>query len=181
MFNLASRIALFGALLIGVLSGFPAPADAAGDVQVPFTATFSTVDTYYTNADGCPSPLCFRETGSGTATQLGSMTSNGGGFVTSRTVLDATHVKYTLHETHTLTGANGDSITFEGNSSAIQDLSTGAISAPAWQYTITHGTGRFAGATGSGLNYGTQQANSAGTGATGTFTCTGTISSPGAH
>jgi len=91
---------------------------------------------------------------------------------------DATHLQVTTIETHTLTGANGDSITLAATTTGIEDLTTGAV-VDTGSYTIVGGTGRFAGASGSGTISGTQQANSAGTGLTGTFTFTGTISSVG--
>ena len=180
MSRVSSRFAFAITLLLATLwwsTGTILPAYAAADSQVPFTATFSTVDTLYTA--GCPGPACFGETGSGTATLLGAITTTGIGVVTSQTLVDPTHMRYTINEEHTLTGANGDSITFRGTSAAVQDLSAGTFVVPPWQYTITSGTGRYAGATGSGLNYGSTQLNSAGTAATGTFTSTGTVSSVG--
>jgi hypothetical protein len=178
MSRFPSRIAL---AITGLLAGLGwsvatvLPAHATN--QVPLKATFTTVDTIYTG-NGCPS-VCFLETGSGQSTHLGAITSTGTGVVLSQTMLDPTHVQFTIAEQHTLTGANGDSITAVGTSTVNQDLSTGAFVVPPWSYTITQGTGRYAGATGSGLNSGSTQLNSAGTAATGTFTFDGTISTVG--
>ena len=172
-----SRRTALGLVALAALLALAGPvrhADA-GD-QVPFWATLEVVDTLYT--DGCPS-ICFSGTGSGTATHLGNITSTGAGVVISATPADPTHLVFTSSEVHTLTGANGDSITLAGTTIAIQDLETGAVVVPPWSYTITGGTGRYAGATGSGMTEGTLQLNAAGTELTGAFTFTGSISSVG--
>jgi hypothetical protein len=150
MSRLVSSIAI-AVTAFALVLGTPRIVDASS--QVPFNATITTVDTLY--SVGCPS-ICFTETGSGTASQLGAITSSGGGVVTAQTFPDPTHLKLTLSERHTLTGANGDSITVVGTSSAIGDLTTGAVVVLPWHYTITSGTGQYAGATGSGTISGTQ-------------------------
>ena len=177
--SLSRRTAL-GLVALAALLALASPvrhADA-GD-QVPFQATLTVVDTVnYDHHDGCPS-ICFSGTGAGTATHLGQITSTGNGVVVDATPSDPTHLVVTTSEVHTLTGANGDSITLAGTSVAIQDLETGAVVVPPWSYTITGGTGRHAGATGSGMTEGTLQLNAAGTELTGAFTFTGSISTVG--
>ena len=64
------------------------------------------------------------------------------------------HLIIRTNESHTLTAANGDTLTLTVSSIGIEDLATGIIRVVG-RYSVTGGTGRFAGATGSGEVTGT--------------------------
>jgi hypothetical protein len=146
---------------------------ASASTQIPFKARQTVTDVVV----ACPS-LCFQEQGSGTAALLGRFTSTGSGTATAVTPLDATHLTITTNESHMLTAANGDTVTLAVSSNGIEDLATGIIRVVG-TYTVTGGTGRFTGATGTGEVTGILRPASALNSLVGTFTWAGTISSVG--
>jgi hypothetical protein len=171
------RIGVAGVALLAALAAVPRPASATS--QVPFSATIAE---QVTGAAFCPPTqtryLCVDGTGSGQATHLGAMSESyvvrvdtSGGFPPVSGSACGTEVR-----TSTLTAANGDQITLAGPGQACGSTVTGQGTAhDAW--VVSGGTGRFAGATGSGTDLASINALTNPTTSVTIFT--GTISSPG--
>ncbi|HEU5424715.1 MAG TPA: hypothetical protein VFU72_14315 [Nitrolancea sp.] len=155
------------AALLGLALLTPLQASAA--LLVPFQAT---VYEHYTVSVCAPDTRCITATGSGEATQLGQVTQTS----TVRVDLNPAHaVNGCVPETRetVLVASNGDELTMSAGgwgcpaSSSAQD-----------QYTVTGGTGRFQGATGSGMDVNVHTLSSA-SGGVAVTTYSGTLSSPG--
>lgn len=148
------------ALAVGVFAVTPA---RAGD-QVPFKATFDTVAHSTINF-----PIATVEVvGEGVATYLGTMTTE-----TSNQAVNLITGAGTA--TYSFAAANGDAFVAEFVFTATPTPSGLALGG---SWTVTSGTGRFAGASGSGTTQGTVDFLSPVLGV-GHVTMTGTISSPG--
>ena len=152
-------------LLVTVtLLAFVPQSTRAGD-QVPFRAAFGTeveIEFVY--------PFFYISvTGQGNASHLGATSA-----VTDNQVVNVETGSATA--TYTLTGANGDTVVLE---MVFQTtfLPNNAVTFEG-DYTVTGGTGRFYGATGSGDLVGSAVVTGPNTGV-GSFSVAGTISSPG--
>jgi hypothetical protein len=141
----------------------PTPASARD--QVPFRAAFGTeveIEFVY--------PFFYISvTGQGNASHLGATSA-----VTDNQIVNVETGSATA--TYTLTGANGDTVILE---MVFQTtfLPNNAVTFEG-DYTVTGGTGRFYGATGSGNLAGSAIVTGPNTGV-GSFSVAGTISSPG--
>jgi hypothetical protein len=133
------RRLLILAALFGLAVLLPARASAAA--LVPFQAT---VDEQYTVTLCGPSTICIQAVGSGEATQLGQMTEDSQ-VMADTNPADSHNGCGPETRTTVLTAANGDTLTMSatgyGCNGTAQD-----------SYVVTGGTGRFAGATGSGTD-----------------------------
>ena len=147
-------------------------APTLASAQVPFEAKLTQTATAAPCPQGAPaSALCFAQTGTGTATHLGQMTKES--FVVL-TPVSATCVTFT--ENTVLRAANGDTLTAQqSGTSCFRTPTTVDAAGP---YTITGGTGRFSGATGSGTATATLNVVAPGVLA-GPAAYTGVLSSPG--
>jgi hypothetical protein len=150
-------------MAVTVLAFAPRPTHAGS--QVPFNAGFSGE---FTTEFMPPSSLHVLVTGLGNATHLGATSA-----VSTDELVNLEDNSGTA--TFTLTGANGDTVvvwlTFQ-----LSVVPGGFTSAA--EYTVIGGTGRFDGATGSGLGAASGMFTGPTTGV-GSFTLSGTISSPG--
>jgi hypothetical protein len=150
------------------------PLHTSAASQVPFRATLT--EAVVVEGD-CPAPNaqlhCVYVTGSGQATHLGAITESAVVMVDFSTLNPATGCADEIR-TSTLTAANGDQITLQGPSVAVRNCLP--FASPTWQdlWTVVSGTGRFAGATGSGTN--TVSINRTTDPVTSVTTFTGTIS-----
>jgi hypothetical protein len=149
-------------LLVGGTAAAPVSARPKG--QVPFTASFDT--QFQINSP--PPILHLTVQGEGRASHMGSSET-----FTNNQVVNVMTGASTA--TYTVIAANGDTVVFD-------DVFTTAPTSDgvtfAGTYTIVGGTGRFAGATGSGSVTGSAQFTGPDVGV-GEFTFVGTISSPG--
>jgi hypothetical protein len=152
-------LACFAAVFISA----PIPAIAAN--QVPFNASFTTE---FTTVFVPPFYLRVFVTGEGNASQMGRTSA-----VTTDQLINLEDGSGTA--TYSLTAANGDTVVVA--ISARNSSIPGGIMFEG-DYTVTGGTGRFVGATGSGFIAGTALNTGPNTGV-GSFTLVGTISSPG--
>jgi len=162
--HLAFGLALFPILTLGTVA---ASADAA---TVPFRAAIS--ETFTINPACFPARLCGDIIGSGQASHLGKITESativsylstplgGGCFPETRTT--------------TLTAANGDELTLVAAGTNCATSPTTVVASDA--YTVTGGTGRFAGASGGGTVSATVDLATS----TAVVTLSGTLSAPGA-
>ena len=153
-----------------LLAGFAvvfvsAPTPASARDQVPFRAAFGTevqIEFVY--------PFFYISvTGQGNASHLGATTA-----VTDNQIVNVNTGMATA--TYTLTGANGDTVVLEMIFQTTF-LPNNAVTFEG-TYTVTGGTGRFYGATGSGDLAGSAIVTGPNT-AIGSFSVAGTISSPG--
>lgn len=142
-----------------------APQSARAGSQVPFNAGFSGE---FTTEFVPPSSLRILVTASGNATHLGATSA-----VTTDELVNLEDNSGTA--TFTLTGANGDTVVV-ATTFQITEVPGGFTTAG--DYIVTGGTGRFYGATGSGLVAASGMLTGPTTGV-GSFTLAGTISSPG--
>jgi hypothetical protein len=136
------------------------------DKQVPFRAAFTTEfesDVIFPIAH-------INVIGEGKATHLGKAT-------TVTTDQEVNLITGQSSATYTFTAANGDTVVLEEEFQSIVD-DTGTRVTFEGTYEVTGGTGRFAGATGSGTLIGSAVFTGPNNGV-GSFTLTGTISSPG--
>lgn len=170
--HLIKRHVLSFAVIASLALGAGAvPVAAAGSSAVPFSAT---ITEHFTVDPTCfPTRLCAAITGSGQAAHLGNI-------VESATIISYLSKPlgagcFPESRTTTLTAANGDQITLAAtgkNCATSKTILTGVDS-----YTVTGGTGRFGGASGSGtVSASVNQAN-----ATAEVTLTGTLSAPGSQ
>ena len=165
--RLLSDLRLVTALLLaGFAAAFvSAPTPASARDQVPFRAAFGTevqIEFVY--------PFFYISvTGEGNATHLGATSA-----VTDNQIVNVNTGMATA--TYTLTGANGDTVVLEMIFQTIF-LPNNAVTFEG-TYTVTGGTGRFCGATGSGGLAGSAFVTGPNT-AIGSFSVAGTISSPG--
>jgi len=137
---------------------------AQADKQVPFRAAFITEFESVVEF-----PIAhIHVIGEGKATHLGKATA-----VTTDQAVDLTTGEASA--TYTFTAANGDTVVLEMEFETT--FLPGGLTF-AGTYTVTEGTGRFAGATGSGTLIGSAAFTGPSNGV-GSFTVTGTISSPG--
>jgi hypothetical protein len=153
------------AVLVVALTSLAAPvaAGAASGHEVPFAGSWQSVET---DTLSFPS-LDVRLEGTGNATELGRFTVEGH-FVVDVSTLQGCG-------TEVFTAANGDTVNAAGCGQATPTGTSGDVSIVE-SLTITDGTGRFAGATGS---FTRERLLDGATGSsTGSFE--GTISSPGA-
>jgi hypothetical protein len=130
------------------VTGAAASPPASTPGQVPFHAT---LEESVVSQGPCPAPstfICVYVTGSGNATQLGAVRESlvvVVDTVASSSLAPDCHVE---RPTSTLTAANGDQLTLEGPGlNCGIDTPQGTV-VDLW--TVTGGTGRFQGATGSG-------------------------------
>lgn len=145
------------------------PSLAAADSLVPLHATVS--ETYTATPCGIAS-RCITATGTGFSIHLGAITEQAS-VVVDLNPADAQGGCAPELRTDTLTAANGDSITMTASG-----WSCPATSDAHDTYTITGGTGRFAGATGSGAEYNTHTFTGPGIGVA-SVVYDGTVSSVG--
>ena len=154
------------AFALAVAAILVAPASAQAGDQVPFNVTFDTVAESTVNF-----PIARVEVvGEGVATHLGAMTVE----TTNQTVNLITGAGTA---TYYFTAANGNVVVAEFVFTATP-TPTGLALNGSWE--ITGGTGRFAGASGSGTTQGNVDFISATVGL-GHVTMDGTISSPGSR
>ena len=140
---------------------------AQPDKEVPFRAAFTTEFESVVEF-----PIAhIAVVGEGNGTHLGKATA-----VTNDQVVNL--VTGVSSATYTFTAANGDTVVLEMDfqSSPVDPISGGVTFEGT--YAVTGGTGRFAGATGSGTLIGSAVFTGPNNGV-GSFTVTGTISSPG--
>jgi hypothetical protein len=123
-------------LLLSVLAGatFAAPA-LAGKQELPFKGTLQSVEAYVINFP----IMSVTASGSGNATQLGRFTVNYEVEVNLLTLAGIGSAQFI--------SANGDSLYAEGLGQAAETGTPGVVNVVE-VYTITGGTGRFAGASG---------------------------------
>lgn len=160
-------VILFTAMLMA------APGQAVAGTLVPFSATYHEQVTF----SPCGATIvCVHVRGVGQATHLGTGTdANDAGTVDFATTPCAT-VQTPLAS---LIGANGDTITVRLSGTACP-TSVFGLSVLTGTYTVTGGTGRFAGANGGGTLFGLSPIDtSCFCRATTTLTFTGQVSSPG--
>ena len=150
-------------LLVAVTLAF-APQQARADEQVPFRAAFTTE---FESVVEFPI-VHVMVIGHGTATHLGKATA-----VTTNQAVNL--ITGAATATYTLTAANGDTVVLEMEFE-VTFLPDGVEFEGI--YTVTGGTGRFAGATGGGTMSGSATFTGPSNGV-GSFTVVGTISSPG--
>ena len=165
--QMASVPALAVALVLALPSLRPAPASA--DSLVPFHATVS--ETFTAGPCGVLS-RCITAAGTGHAVHLGKITET----ATIVVDLDPTHADGSCApevRTTTLTAANGNTISMSGTGWSCASTSEAHDS-----YGITGGTGRFQGASGSGVEFNVHTFTGPGVGVS-TVTYDGTISSVG--
>ena len=163
--------------IVATLVSVPARASAAN--QVPFRATLTETAPM---AAFCPTNqtqyLCVTVLGTGHATHLGAITESAVVRVDTSSGAGpgmagcASEVR-----TSTLTAANGDQITLQGPGQACGPPVGIATAADSW--AVSAGSGRFAGATGSGTNSVTITRPPPPTLVTSVTIFSGTISSPG--
>ena len=142
------------------------PASAAGTHQVPFQASYSGTAAF-------TSATTALFTGTGTARHLGRSTNVNHITVSGPASCPGGFANINIE---TLTAANGDKLVLTG------DHDVGCLIAPkvvhgTGDWTVTGGTGRFAGATGQGTFVGGADFNQG----TFSFQLTGTISAPGGN
>ena len=156
-------IPLFLACFAAVFISAPTPAVAAD--QVPFNASFTTE---FTTEFVPPFYLRVFVTGQGNASHMGRTSA-----VTTDQLINLQDGSGTA--TYTLTAANRDTVVV-AISAQNTNIPGGVMFAG--DYTVSGGTGRFAGATGSGSIAGSALFTGPNNGV-GSFTLVGTISSPG--
>lgn len=143
--RVGEMIKLLIALVLATVSVIAVPAvRTLASKSVPFHARLIQTITVGPCPPGTPaSAVCFSQTGTGTATHFGKVTKAS---LTVNTFISpscATFVEYT-----TFTAADGSTMT-------LVQTGTGCFTSPTTAsanatYTVTGGTGRFSGATGSG-------------------------------
>lgn len=148
---------------------FLRPSHAAAASLIPFHASVSET---YTAAPCGQSSLCITAVGHGQAAHLGEISENAS-IVVDINPADAQNGCAPETRTTKMTAANGDTITLYGTG-----WSCAATSDAHDDYTITGGTGRFQGASGSGNEYNVHTFTGPGVGVA-TVTYDGTISSVG--
>ena len=155
------------ALSLMAMAALPLRSQAAQvDKQVPFSAAFTTEFESVVMF-----PIAhITVIGEGKATHLGKATAG-----TTNQLVNLDNGASTA--TYTFTAANGDTVVLEEAFQSTVDPISGRVTFEG-TYDVTGGTGRFAGATGSGMLIGSAIFTSA-TGGVGSFTVTDTISSPG--
>jgi hypothetical protein len=145
------------------------PSHAAASSLVPFHASVSET---YTAAKCGQWSLCITAVGTGQATHLGEVTEHAT-VVVDINPADAQNGCAPETRTTTFTTANGDTLTMHGTG-----FSCAATSDAHDDYSITGGTGRYQGASGSGNEYNVHTFTGPGVGVA-TVTYEGTISSVG--
>jgi hypothetical protein len=161
LFNIAR---LIGAAAVTVLVITAGPQRAFAGTQVPFKGSYSgTISPPHG-----PPPVTL--SGSGTATHLGRSTNSGTVTVTSEPA--SCSGGFHTHNLETLTSTDGDQINLTISDQPCP-VSPGVFQGSG-TYVVTGGTGRFAGASGSGSFYGSGDFNQG----TYTFSLKGTISQP---
>lgn len=120
-----------------------APTSTSTQKSAPFQVTFHEQDAPFTCPPGQTAVFaCLTFTGSEQATELGSITLTRQAIVASATTSAGCH---TVSSSGHLTAANHDSMTFTA-----PGISCGASDTASYTYTITGGTGRYRGASGTG-------------------------------
>jgi hypothetical protein len=164
---MASLPALAVVLALTVL--FLRPSHASAETLVPFQASVSGT---FTAAQCGQWAFCISFTGSGQATHLGAFTENAS-VVVDINPADAQNGCGPETFTATLTAANGDTLTMHATGVACHATGTAHDN-----FTITGGTGRFQGASGSGTDSNTHTFTGPGAGVA-TTTYSGVLSSVG--
>jgi hypothetical protein len=159
------------AVAVAMVAG---PLHASAASQVPFRATLTETGV----GPGPCTPIqmsfgCVIVTGTGQATHLGAITESAIVVVDFSTFDPATGCANEIR-TSTFTAANGDQITLQGPGQVCGDQ-TQASGGDAW--VVISGTGRFAGAVGSGSD--SVSINRSTSPVTSVTTFSGTLSSPG--
>jgi hypothetical protein len=169
----ARRIAMVVGAALAVMAAVPPRASAMS--QVPFEATLAE---RVTGAAPCPADqtrfVCISVTGSGQATHLGAINESMVVVVDNSSTNPATDCQSEFR-TSTLTAANGDQITLAGPGLHCALGAPQETGLDSWE--VTAGTGRFAGASGTGTD--SASIDAASTPVTSVTTFRGTISSPG--
>jgi hypothetical protein len=155
------RVLCVGLLVVGTAA---ASLSARPNGQVPFTASFDT--TFQVNSP--PPILQLTVQGEGRASHMGSSET-----LTTNQVVNVITGASTA--TYTVIAANGDTVVFEDVFTTAPTSNGVTFSG---SYTIVGGTGRFAGATGSGSLRGSAQFTGPDSGV-GEYSFDGTISAPG--
>lgn len=143
----------------------------AGPTQVPFKATVTTQETLRPDPGRCVAPpyLVGTTTGSGTASHLGAITFTATDCITpGPTSFDFSNGKLTM------TAANGDELRadYSGTLLPLPYTTPYTLFSIQGTFTVTGGTGRFVGATGSGYLQGIENVQTG----QGQFTAVGTLS-----
>jgi hypothetical protein len=137
----ARRISVTLVALFALLGAIPT--SAAASTEVPFRATL----TETSSAAPCGGTLlCVTVNGIGQATHLGRTSESSSPVVDTST--SPAPGCFSETRTTTLTAANGDQITLAGPGQVCNTSPTTASTLDTW--TVTGGTGRFSGASGSG-------------------------------
>ena len=123
-------------LVIGLAGATLAAPALAGEKELPFKGTLQSIETYVVT----PPIMSVTANGSGNATHLGRYTVSYEVEVNLETIAGAGSAEFVA--------ANGDKIFAEGAGQATETGTPGVFNVVE-QYTITGGTGRFAGASGS--------------------------------
>ena len=148
--KLLPRLALPGLIAAAAFS----TAAWAGPHSVPFKASVTTTETLLPNPAVCPAfPfLTGTTTGSGNASHMGAIT-----FVSTDCVMPSPTSFSFSDGKLTVTGANGDEVraVYNGELLPVPDAAPFTLFTVSGSYSIVGGTGRFAGATGSGALQGT--------------------------
>jgi hypothetical protein len=166
-----SAAVALGAAFLALALVVPA---ASAKSTVPFSASFNETFTVFVGGTCAPNAFCASATGLGQATHMGKTTE---AFVGSVVLPLDQNGCAPESSTGTLTAANGDQVFVTSAGTFCQSSLTNATDVGSW--TVTGGTGRFTGATGSGPYTTTILINSDGSGGTSTSTYSGTISTPG--
>jgi len=154
------------ALSLVAMAALPLRSQAAqADKQVPFSAAFTTVFV----SDGNPPIAQITVLGEGQVTPLGKATA-----ATTNQLVNLNTGESTA--TYTYAAANGDTVVVEEKFLSTFNPTSGRVTFDG-TYVVTGGTGRFAGATGSGTLSGSAVFTGPNNGI-GSFTQLGTISSP---
>jgi hypothetical protein len=163
--TLAVMLTTIATIGIGVNSA------SAADTQVPFHASYSGTAAFTPATTSSPATALFR--GTGIASHLGHSTNANHITVLSDPVTSCPE-GFANVNVETLTAANGDTLELTGPHDVGCPTRPGVVHGTG-DWTVTGGTGRFAGATGQGTFVGGADFN------TGRFSfqLTGTISAPG--
>jgi hypothetical protein len=139
--SVRSSLAAMAIVLVALTSvAAPMASSASAGTSVPFAGSFNGAEVTTPNPPFPPSSLSVVGNWSGVATHLGRFTVE-----SHHTVIIATR---TAMGTFTFTAANGDTVTASFTGQATPTANPDVLSVVEFG-TITGGTGRFAGATGS--------------------------------
>ena len=139
------RATLLAAATLAALA--PPLAQAGGTQSRPFKATVSTQETLGVNFAACPTVIQGTTTGTGNASHMGKVSL----LATDCPILTPGPGQFSFYNGQlTLTAANGDKLTAAYQGQLLPTAQPTVFSLNG-VYTVTGGTGRFTGATGSGV------------------------------